>query len=157
MGPLDARRDAHAKAGLAVPTRRLHFYLRCSALALLSLLLGSCSTGSDPVFLETTEVIPLPPELSSYKAANQIGSDVHHALSVLMENDPERFNPREVGFQVNWGQMKNLETEESVFFIKLVGKSTVPIEGSPAAQALMHHGITTVYRILETEETLVSR
>ena len=120
-------------------------------------LFSACGELQEPEFIETTELIPLPPHLSSYKAANQLGSDLHHSLLMLVERNPERFPPNEVDFKVNWGQMRHMETGESLFFIKVVARSVVPIEESQAAQALMHHGINTAFYLIETEETYVSR
>ena len=120
--------------------------------ALLCMVLPACDHFREAEFIDTVEWIPLPPEIGSFKVAHQIATDVHHELYLLMRDNPDRFDARQVGYQVNWGKMEHMEREETIFYVKVVAKSVAPIEDDPAALALMQYAIDSVFDKIESTE-----
>lgn len=125
--------------------------VRLAAVVVLSLACA-CSEQGAPEFSETVEVIALPASIGSFKVAHQIGTDVHHEIVILVENEPEKFDTRKVDYQINWGKMENFDTGETIFYIKIVGKSVKPVEEDPTVRELMQRAIDSVHRKIRDYE-----
>jgi hypothetical protein len=121
-------------------------------LCIATLCLGAwgCETSQDVELFEAVQVVPLPIHIGSFKVANQIGTDVHDDILVLIENEPRKYKRKEVDFQINWGKMEDMSTGETIFFIKVIGKSAVPVEQSPAALDLMKFAVDRVHQEIAT-------
>lgn len=119
-------------------------------IATIALGIWGCDAEQDVDLFEAVEVVPLPVLIGSFKVANQIGTDVHHDILVLIESEPGKYKHKEVDFQINWGKMEDMSTGETLFYIKVIGKSPIPVEQNPAALDLMKFAVDRVHQEIAT-------
>jgi hypothetical protein len=120
-------------------------------LCIATVLLGAwgCETPQEVDLFEAVKIVPLPDHIGSFKVADQIGTDVHKDILALIENEPQKYTREDVDFQINWGKMEDMSTGESIFYIKVIGKSPVPVEQNPAALDLMQFAIERVHQEIQ--------